>query len=104
MEERADAGEFEREVDQRPRHGGHCLHEADWGALHEWQKAVRVWQDDASKKLDTVIALVTATNGRLRRIEEWWAFGKGALAVVIVLELLPKLIDILHHPKPPVIP
>ena len=81
-----DAGFLERHMNGV--HLGHCLHEQDWGEL-------RAMLPGIASKIDAILAQAIATNGRVRSLETALAWGKGALAVVVVLELLPKIISTL---------
>ncbi|MCE9616291.1 MAG: hypothetical protein K8T26_18615 [Lentisphaerae bacterium] len=79
-----EAEEFERST-EHPHHGGHCFHEKDWGIFS-------AWQSESASKLDRILAHAAATNGRVTALETSWAFAKGAIAVIVLLELVPKLV------------
>jgi hypothetical protein len=72
-------------IPEQPHREGHCLHEKDWGIFSAWQA-------ESASKLDRILAHAAATNGRVTALETAWAFAKGAIAVIVLLELLPKLL------------
>ena len=58
-----------------------CIHEADWGAIHQWQT-------DADRKLDAILDQVRSTNGRIRALEQW-RLGLAVALSTTVLTLAP---------------
>jgi len=74
--------------DDEEVHHGPCLHAQDWGELKQWEVNI-------AAKCEAILAQVQLTNGRLRAAESALSFGKGAVAVIVLLEMVPKLFQLM---------
>lgn len=59
-----------------------CKHEDDFATLRVGLAIHDEWRRGVDEKLDLILAQTTATNGRVRTLEDWRNRQAGAVAVV----------------------